>query len=136
MPPRVHLVSISPELDENNELLLKMAVAGNSRDRALELARHMEESRQFSQTNITGENFIQSNNGDTERFDMIAVYIPAVPNVSAPAPETTEAKPKTATTPSSTTKTSAPKTLAPKTAATPQQKPATPKPSPAKGTTH
>lgn len=29
MPPRVHLVSIHPELDEDNQLKLKMSIAGN-----------------------------------------------------------------------------------------------------------
>ncbi len=32
MPPRVHLIAISPELDEDNHLGLKMTVAGDSRD--------------------------------------------------------------------------------------------------------
>jgi type IV pilus assembly protein PilN len=132
MPPRVHLVSISPDLDDNNELLLKMSVAGNSRDRALELARHMEESRHFAQTNITGETDTPPNNsGDTEKFEMIAIYIPETlpaPEAPAPAPEKTEAKPKT-TTPASTKTTPASKS-APKPAT------ATPKPIPPKGTAH
>jgi Tfp pilus assembly protein PilN len=42
MPPRVHVVAINPELDEDNQLALKMRVAGDSRDRAIELARRME----------------------------------------------------------------------------------------------
>src|SRR5215831_7528797 len=33
MPPRVHLVSISPQLNDDNQLELKMTVAGDSRDR-------------------------------------------------------------------------------------------------------
>ena len=45
MPPRVHLMSINPQLDEDNQLGLKMTIAGDSRDRAIELARRMEESR-------------------------------------------------------------------------------------------
>src|SRR5580658_5380495 len=52
MPARVHLVSIHPELDEDNQLTLKMVVAGDSRERAIELASRMEESRRFSQTYI------------------------------------------------------------------------------------
>jgi len=43
MPARVHLVGIHPELDDDNQLLLKLAVAGDSHDRALELARRMED---------------------------------------------------------------------------------------------
>jgi hypothetical protein len=54
-----------------------MAVGGDSRDRALELARRMEESHRFAQTQVTSENFQQNNNnGDNELFDMEAIYIP------------------------------------------------------------
>jgi type IV pilus assembly protein PilN len=93
MPPRVHLMSINPELDEDNQLGLKMTVAGDSRDRAIELARRMEESRRFSQTNIISERSEQSTTGDTEQFDIVAIYIPE-PLTAAPAAPTTEAAPK------------------------------------------
>ena len=94
MPPRVHLMSINPELDEDNQLGLKMTVAGDSRDRAIELARRMEESRRFSQTNIISERSEQSTTGDTEQFDIVAIYIPE-PLTATPAAPTTEAAPKT-----------------------------------------
>ena len=42
MPARVHLVSINPNLDDENELALKMVVAGDSRDKAIELAQRMD----------------------------------------------------------------------------------------------
>ena len=77
MPPRVHLLSISPGLDEDNQLALKMTVAGDSRDRAIELARRMEESGRFAQTNIVQERSTQSTtSSDTEQFDIAAIYIP------------------------------------------------------------
>jgi hypothetical protein len=76
MPGRVHLVSIHPELDEDNQLALKMTVAGDARDKAIELARRMEESGRFAQVNIIGEHFSQSNTGDTEQFDIVAIYVP------------------------------------------------------------
>lgn len=76
MPSRVHLLAISPGLDEDNQLALKMTVAGDSRDRALELARRMEESHRFAQTHIDNERTVQTQSGDTEQFDIIAVYIP------------------------------------------------------------
>jgi len=76
MPARVHLVGISPILDEDNQLGLKMTVAGDSRERAIELAKRMEESGRFAQTNITGERHMQSNTGDTEQVDLVAGYIP------------------------------------------------------------
>lgn len=76
MPTRVHLVSIHPELDADNQLAMKMTVAGDSRDRAIELARRMEDSRRFAQTNILSERPTESKTGDTVQFDMSAVYIP------------------------------------------------------------
>ncbi len=90
MPPRVHLVSISPQLDEENELALKMTVAGDSRDRAIELVRRMEESRRFVQTAIVRETHQEAQNGDTESFEMAAIYIPE------PLGEPVTAKPATA----------------------------------------
>jgi type IV pilus assembly protein PilN len=100
MPPRVHLESISPQLDEDNQLGLKMMVAGDSRERALELARRMEESRRFAQTQIISEHFLQGTTGDTEQFEIAAVYIPEPLSAGASAPKTdtrpkTESKPKT-----------------------------------------
>ncbi|HEY6764659.1 MAG TPA: hypothetical protein VI386_07800 [Candidatus Sulfotelmatobacter sp.] len=95
MPARVHLVSIHPELDEDNQLALKMVVAGDSRDRGLELARRMEESRRFAQTRITTESHEQNNaGGDTEKFDIAAIYIPqsAPPPAAAPVSKTDVSK--------------------------------------------
>ena len=98
MPPRVHLVSISPGLDEDNQLSLKMTVAGDSRDRAIELARRMEESRRFAQTQIERESQSQTATGDTEQFDIAAIYIPELVETAAPASKP-ESKPLTATKP-------------------------------------
>lgn len=86
MPARVHLVSIHPDLDEENQLTLKMIVAGDSRDRAIELARRMEESRRFASTNIISEHYAQSNTGDSEEFDIDAIYIPETAPAPPPAP--------------------------------------------------
>jgi type IV pilus assembly protein PilN len=120
MPPHVHLMSISPQLDDDNELGLKMTVAGDSRDRALELARRMEDSRRFSQTRVEAGHSEQSATGDTERFDIVALYIPEPPTGELPAKSApkAESKPKTDLTPkASKPKTAAPKTAAPKIAA-------------------
>lgn len=100
MPPRVHLVSINPELDDQNQLALKMTVAGDSRERAIELERRMEESRRFAQTYITSESPLQATNGssDTERIEILAIYVPE-PLTETAAPKTdpkpADAKPKT-----------------------------------------
>jgi len=79
MPPRVHLVAISPGLTDDNQVSLKMTVAGDSRDRAIELAKRMEESRRFAQTNVQSEATIQSQTGDTEVVEIGAIYVPEAP---------------------------------------------------------
>src|ERR1700688_2491133 len=76
MPTRVHVVSIRPELGEDNQLKLKMVVGGDSRERAIELAHRMEESRHFAQTYIETEHTAQSGSGDTVQFDINGVYLP------------------------------------------------------------
>jgi|SRR5579863_2474865 type IV pilus assembly protein PilN len=91
MPSRLHLVAINPDLDEDNQLALKMTVAGDSRDRAIELARRMEASHRFAQTNITQEHFAQSTTGDTEQFELVAIYIPEV--IAGPVAQKIEQKP-------------------------------------------
>jgi type IV pilus assembly protein PilN len=85
MPPHVHLVSIHPQLAEDNQLALKMTVAGDSRDRAIELPRRMEETRRFSQTHIDGEDHL-INAGDNIQLEMSAIYIPG-PETAQPQPD-------------------------------------------------
>jgi type IV pilus assembly protein PilN len=103
MPPGVHLVSIQPKLDDENQLAVKMTVAGGSRDRAIELAHRMEESRHFTQTSIQKEAYAQSQNGDSVQFDIAAIYVPELLTENLPVAPTAAPKktapPKTPDTP-------------------------------------
>jgi type IV pilus assembly protein PilN len=96
MPARVHLVSIQPELDEDNQLKLKMIVGGDSRDKVIELAQRMEESRHFNQTYIQTEHMAFEGMGDRIQFDITAVYVPemeaALTQPPAPAPKDAKSK--------------------------------------------
>jgi type IV pilus assembly protein PilN len=98
MPTRVHLVAIHPELDDDNQLVLKLSVAGDSHDRALELARRMEDSRRFTKTFIASETFTQDRGGngangqDPFQFGIEAIYVPET--VSVPSTKTETARPK------------------------------------------
>jgi type IV pilus assembly protein PilN len=84
MPARVHVVSINPELDDDNQLKLKMAVGGDSRERVIDLARRMEESRHFAQTYIQDEHYGNTGTGDVVRITLVATYVPeTVPVPSA-----------------------------------------------------
>jgi type IV pilus assembly protein PilN len=85
MPARLHLVSIRPEMDDNNQLQLKMVVGGDSRDKAIELVHKMETSARFRQTYIQSENAQQSqSNGDSVRFEIVSQYVPQAPGESKP----------------------------------------------------
>jgi type IV pilus assembly protein PilN len=84
MPPRVHLVNITPASDDENQISLKMTIAGESRERVLELMQRMEESQRFAHTNMTGEAFSPTATGDSEKAEIVALYIPAPPPSESP----------------------------------------------------
>jgi type IV pilus assembly protein PilN len=89
MPAHVHLVAIRPEMDEDNQLTLRLLVAGDSREKAIELARRMEESHRFSQTYIKSEHSAPPGSGDSVQFDIDGVYTPrTVAEPAAPKPVT------------------------------------------------
>jgi type IV pilus assembly protein PilN len=78
MPARLHVVSIQPEMAGSNQLMLKLRVGGESRERAQELVRKMESSQRFQQTHIREEISSQSSQaqGDNVEFNISATYIP------------------------------------------------------------
>ncbi len=79
MPARLHVVSIRPDTSPDNELIINLTVAGESRDRALELVRKMEGSRHFQQTQIKSETTQTGlSSGDNVLFEISASYIPDV----------------------------------------------------------
>ena len=90
MPARLHVVSIRPDTSADNQLVIKLVVAGESRDRALDLVRKMEESQRFHQTHIEEERTEESTarnsaSGDLVQFDISAEYVPeGAPGAAAP----------------------------------------------------
>jgi len=77
MPPQLHVVSIRPEMGSEAELNIKLVVAGESRERALDLVRKMEASQRFQQTRIDQERTDPGQAaGDNVQFDISAVYVP------------------------------------------------------------
>lgn len=78
MPPRIHLVSIQPQLNDENQLAIKMVVAGDSSERAIELVRRMEDSKHFRETRIESQGPANSapGSGDTVQFGINALYVP------------------------------------------------------------
>jgi len=79
MPPGLHVVSIHPELDPDSQMEIKLSVAGESHDRALELVRKMEASQRFQQVRIDSESVQSGTPGtDSVKFDITAIYAPTV----------------------------------------------------------
>jgi hypothetical protein len=76
MPPKIHLVSIAPELNEQNELAIKMVVAGEAQERAFELVRKMEGSKHFRETHI--DQIQQGTQAGSEgvQVTILALYVP------------------------------------------------------------
>lgn len=94
MPPNIHVVSIKPDYTVNNELVVHMMVATDSRDRAVELVKRMEKSSHFRGPQIEAEN-VTTNASDQGagpgniQFDIASVYVP-----QTGATETDEEKPE------------------------------------------
>ena len=82
MPTRVHVVSISPALTKTNDLAIKLTVAGDSREKALELVHKLELSRHFRDPRVLNEIAKQAGQGnsDTIEFQLTALYIPDLPS--------------------------------------------------------
>jgi type IV pilus assembly protein PilN len=79
MPPRLHVVSIHPELAPDNELEIKLIVAGDTREHALDLVSKMEDSKHFHETYIEEENTTTNgSSGDTVQFHITALYVPEI----------------------------------------------------------
>lgn len=79
MPPKLHLISIEPHLTEDNQLSMKMVVAGDSPERAIELLRRMEDSKHFRDTEINDRSTILTpGSTDTVQFVITALYVPGI----------------------------------------------------------
>src|SRR3569833_2732851 len=63
MPPNIHVVSMKPDYTVNNELVVHMVVATDSRDRAVELVKRMETSSRFRGPQIVAET-VTTNSSD------------------------------------------------------------------------
>jgi type IV pilus assembly protein PilN len=78
MPPRLHVVSILPELQpKTNTVEVHLTVAGTSRDAAVELVKRLERSPNFREAIISEESEAhEKDSTDTVRFRLNAIYVP------------------------------------------------------------
>jgi type IV pilus assembly protein PilN len=80
MPPAIHVVSMKPEFNRDNQLVLHVLVATSSRDKAVELVKRMEKSPHFHAPQVEAENALGEGAagpaGGNIQFDIAAVYVP------------------------------------------------------------
>jgi type IV pilus assembly protein PilN len=81
VPPNLHVVSMKPEYTKTDDLMVRVVVATDSRDRAVELVRRMEKSNHFRQAQVVAE-AVTANSSDQSagpgniQFDIAAIYVP------------------------------------------------------------
>jgi len=92
MPPKLHVVSISPELNpKTNTVEVHLAVAGTSREAAVELVKRLEQSPSFQDARITEESELHEKGSlDTVKFQVTALYIPGNNPVAKTGPADTK----------------------------------------------
>ncbi len=86
MPPRLHVVSILPELQpKTNTVEVHLTVAGTSREAAVELVKRLERSPNFRDASISEETEAhEKDSTDTVRFRLSAIYVPQAAPSAAP----------------------------------------------------
>jgi len=80
MPPNIHVVSMKPEFNRENQLVLRVVVATASRDKAVELVKRMEKSAHFRTPQVEAETALGEGAagpaGGNIQFEIAAVYVP------------------------------------------------------------
>jgi type IV pilus assembly protein PilN len=74
MPPNLHVVSLRPELNEQNQVELSMKVSGDTRNAAIELVHRMEGSKHFQGAQLVSETGLQPGAGVAAI--VVAIYVP------------------------------------------------------------
>ena len=75
VPPRVRIVSIHPEVNNADQLEIHLEAIGDSRDKAIELVRRMEESSTFREAQVRTER-PESGTAPGVQFTIVAQYMP------------------------------------------------------------
>jgi len=77
MPNQLHVVSITPELNPQNQLLIHLQVAGESTEHAIDLVRRMEESSTFKDAQLHTQTMTKgTGRNDTVQFEITSIYVP------------------------------------------------------------
>jgi len=78
VPPRVRIVSIRPDVNANHQLEIHLNAVGDSREKAVELMRRMEESPTFREAQVRSEREEPQGPNSGLEFEIVAQYVPQV----------------------------------------------------------
>jgi hypothetical protein len=78
MPGRLQVLSITPQLTDDDQILVSVLVAGDARDKAIQLVRNLEKSNTFRFAQVHSESVIPPRNGvpGGVQFEITAFYVP------------------------------------------------------------
>jgi Tfp pilus assembly protein PilN len=82
MPQGLHVVSLRPQLNDQNQMELNMRVAGNTRSSAVELVHRMETSKHFQGAQLMQESQV-TEAGPAISASIVSIYVPDAPEKSA-----------------------------------------------------
>ena len=74
MPPNLHVVSLRPELNDQNQMELEMKVAGDTRAAAVEFVHRMEDSKHFQGAQLVQVG--QGSEGAGVLASVVSIYVP------------------------------------------------------------
>ncbi len=76
MPPNLHVVSLRPELNDQNQVQLDMKVAADTRAAAVELVHRLEGSKHFQGAELVSEGPQGSEGGSGVAASVLSIYVP------------------------------------------------------------
>lgn len=87
MPGRAYVMSVAPELTRDSRLKLKLVIAAEKHDNAIDLVKRMESSPRFRQSQITAETQQKDprTGANTFKFEIEAFYTPSGIATARPA---------------------------------------------------
>jgi type IV pilus assembly protein PilN len=100
MPANIHVVSMKPEFNRENQLVLHVVVATPAREKAVELVKQMEKSPHFRTPQVEAENTTGNEGnagapGGNIQFEIAAVYVPFVEDAETGTSDDQPGKKKT-----------------------------------------
>ena len=99
MPSNIHVVSMKPEFNRDNQLVLHVVVVTGARDKAVELVKRMEKSPHFRAPQVEAENAIgegaSASAGGNTQFEISAVYVPFAEDIDTSTGDESPEKTKT-----------------------------------------